>query len=139
MASKPPTPTQQSSQDIRRVEQRVEQQVIYQGPIPPPAIVEQLDHILPGAANRIFVMAEKEQDRNIRGQNEANARLAKAQNDEHCENMCALWMAFILCLVFCGCGVLLMLKGYEKWGGTLLGITTISVVASFLKGHFKKK
>lgn len=39
----------------------VESTVSHSGPVPPPAMIKQYDDILPGAAERIFAMAEREQ------------------------------------------------------------------------------
>ena len=54
---RPPEPSRDKSQ-----QQIIHQQVEYSGPIPPPAILREIDQIVPGAANRLVLMAEKQQE-----------------------------------------------------------------------------
>ena len=115
-----------------RVVQHVEHQVHYQGPIPPPAIMEQMEKLLPGAADRIFVMAEKDQDAQIAKLERRDSNMAMIARSEHTENMTALWMAFVVCLVFVVCGTFLVINGYEKTGAALIGTTLLGVITSFL-------
>lgn len=129
-----------TKQKTKKVVQRVEQQVSYkvpiplhyEGPVPPPAILERLETILPGAAERIFVMAEKNQKAQIEKQERKDANVAIIAKSEHKENMTALWMAFSVCLVFVICGTLLVIYGHEKIGSALIGTTLVGVIASFL-------
>ena len=104
----------------------------YKGPVPPPEILDKLDKILPGAAERIFAMAEKEQNAVIADRNQMQAREDRIAANRHTERMTALIMAFLVCTIFSVCGVVLVLHGYEKIGATLLGTTLVGVVASFL-------
>lgn len=60
----PPTDTQQSpeaTQTHHNADISV-QHMRYEGPIPPPSVVRAYEEILPGAADRILAMAEREQD-----------------------------------------------------------------------------
>jgi uncharacterized membrane protein len=56
-ADRPPEPSRNNPQ-VSLSHQRVE----YSGHIPPPAVLKEFDQIVPGAANRIIVMAEKQQE-----------------------------------------------------------------------------
>lgn len=109
------------------------QEFLYQGPVPPPAILKQLEQLLPGAADRIFTMAEKDQEAAHEAQRKGQELAVQAANDTHTEAMTALWMAFAVCLVFTVGGVVLILHGFEKSGMTLIGVTLLGVVASFLR------
>lgn len=104
---------------------RVNFQQQYVGPVPPPAIMEKMEAVLPGAADRIFTMAEKDQDAQ-------NAFYKTREANTHNEAITALWMAFIICIVFTLCGTTLVLQGYVKTGAVLLGTTLTGVVGSFL-------
>ena len=106
--------------------------MIYQGPVPPPAIIEKMEAILPGAADRIFKLAEKDQDAQIAHQERKDENARLSAKFEHSENMAALWMAFIVCLIFVMCGTFLVVKGFEKTGSLLIGTTLLGVIASFL-------
>ncbi len=133
-----------SKQKAQQVVHHVEQQVHYQGPIPPPAIMERLETLLPGAADRIFIMAEKDQDAQIAKQERRDANIATIADSEHTENMTALWMAFAVCIVFVICGTILVVAGYEKIGSALIGTTLLGVITSFLskrkqQSHLKEQ
>lgn len=114
------------------------QEIHYQGPVPPPAIMEKLEQLLPGAADRIFAMAEKDQQAAHEAQRMAHERAIQLEKDQHSEAMTALVLAFIVCIIFSGGGILLVLNGFEKIGAALLGTTLIGVVSSFLS-HKKRK
>jgi hypothetical protein len=58
----PPNELSKTKRDVLRV---FEQHESYHGPIPPPALFRQFEEILPGVADRILRMAEKEQDHRI--------------------------------------------------------------------------
>ncbi len=109
-----------------------EQVVRYQGPVPPPAIMEQLESIMPGAADRIFTMAEKEQAAAHEHQRSYDANAGALIQTEHRQNTLALIFAFVLCLTFSVCGTLLIINGHEVAGGSLIGTTLLGVTSSFL-------
>lgn len=54
----------------------------WQGPLPPPAALQQFDQILDGGAERIFKMAEAEQKHRIESEREALFANIKAQQIE---------------------------------------------------------
>lgn len=78
-------------------------------------------------------MAEKDQEAAHEAQRKGQELAVQAANDTHTEAMTALWMAFAVCLVFTVGGVVLILHGFEKSGMTLIGVTLLGVVASFLR------
>lgn len=112
---------------------------LYAGPVPHPDILEKLNNILPGAAERIFVMAEKDQEQTIamqRGKLELNFQ--HIRNDYKVRTR-AQWLVFVVCLLFLGCGTWLVLEGHDWVGGIMLGGTLGSIIASFLFGTLKPK
>ena len=110
----------------------IEQQMLYQGPVPPPQILEKLESVLPGAAERIFKMAEKDQDNMIVLQQKAQDSARQAAVEEHKENTLSLWMAFVVCSVFVICGTVLVVSGHDAVGATMIGTTLLGVIGSFL-------
>ena len=106
--------------------------VIYQGPVPPPAIMEHLEQIVPGAAERIITMAEKDQAYSHEEAQRTHERAVQVEADQHRESMTALWMAFVICFIFSIGGVALVLHGFEKIGAALICTTLLGVVSSFL-------
>lgn len=129
------SPQKKSSQSEVR---HTTQEILYQGPVPPPAIMERLEQLLPGAADRIFTMAEKDQASAHESQRLAHERAVQLEKDQHGESMTALWMAFAICLVFAVGGILLVLNGFEKIGAALIGTTLLGVVGSFLSQKKRK-
>lgn len=111
----------------------------YSGPVPPPEIMEKLDKILPGSAERIFIMAEKEQEAVIADREQTQNREDRRLKNAYTENLTALWMAFIICLVFVGCGTYLVINGHENTGLALLGTTLVAIISSFLYRWKKSK
>ena len=109
-----------------------EQVVTYQGPVPPPAIMEKLEAILPGAADRIFTMAEKEQDAAHEHQRHHNANAQALIRNEHWQNIFALACAFVISMTFAICGTILIMHGHTMAGGGLVGATLLGVTGSFL-------
>lgn len=107
-------------------------EIIYQGPVPPPAIMERLERIVPGAADRIITMAEKDQAASHEAAQRSHERAVQAETNEHRERMTALWMAFAICFLFSIGGVALVLHGFEKIGAALICTTLLGVVGSFL-------
>jgi uncharacterized membrane protein len=55
-------PANQHPPDPQRRQQVIQQSQYYSGPIPPPAVLKELEQITPGAAERIIKMAEKQQE-----------------------------------------------------------------------------
>lgn len=111
---------------------------VYTGPVPPPEILEKMDQAFPGAAERIFAMAEKEQDASIEDRRCQQHRADQIEKDRHREQMTALWMAFGVCIVFVTAGCLMVFWGHEKIGATLVGTTLAGVIYSFLVAKRKK-
>lgn len=101
---------------------KVAEAIIYRGPIPPPETLSRFETVVPGAAERILRMAEKEQDMNI-----------KAKKDTHNEHLTALWMAFTICIGFAAGGTILVLNGHEGIGAAMVGAELLGIVSSFLK------
>jgi len=104
----------------------------YRGPVPPPHILERLNQLLPTAAERIFVMAEKEQDAAIIASKNADELNLKKERNRHNEVLTSLWMAFVFSLSCLVIGGFLVYFGHEKVGIFLLSSTIVGVVGAFL-------
>jgi uncharacterized membrane protein len=61
----------------------------WQGPLPPPAALQQFDHIVPNGAERIFAMVEQEQAHRLKYEAD---RLSAATSDYRRGS----WMGFVL-------------------------------------------
>ncbi|WP_248730232.1 DUF2335 domain-containing protein [Vreelandella populi] len=116
-------------------------------PIPPAQEVEYYDRIMPGAADRIFALAENQQAHRLeqeRKQLEINTKVTesnictadsniRAQDATILEIRRGQWMAFILGLSFLGITALLGLNGHE-FAASALGLGGVAAVATvFIK------
>lgn len=99
----------------------------FSGPLPHPKIIKEYDAILPGAAERIFKLAESESDhrRNLED---------KIVTSGIQDSKLGVVFAFIIGLVGIGGGIYVITLGYE-WSGTILsGASLASIVGSFIYG-----
>ena len=121
-----PAPVQEGSVQLRHEE------VMYSGPVPPPEVIQRMERILPGAADRIFTMAEKDQDAQIYRVHQVEDRATLIETNDHTEKMTALVMAFVCCLVFICGGIYLIANGHTWPGGIILGTSAVAIVGAFL-------
>ena len=112
--------------------------VHYEGPLPPPHVLEHLENIVPGAAERIFSMAEKEQQAHIKSVEDVNEIAKTSLTQSHKETMCSLLIAGAVCLCTLACGTYLTLQGFPKIGCLLLGGTLTALVSTFLRYRMVK-
>lgn len=99
----------------------------FSGPLPPPKIIKDYDEILPGAAERIFALAESETRQR---HNLENKIVSSGTRD----STLGVIFAFIIGLVGIGGGVYVITLGYELSGTVLSGASLASIVGSFIYG-----
>ncbi|HCM1919156.1 TPA: DUF2335 domain-containing protein [Salmonella enterica subsp. salamae serovar 28:r:e,n,z15] len=101
----------------------------FQGPVPPPAMLKEYDDVIPGLANRLVELTEKEQAH--RHQTEA-ATLNIARRGQT--------MAFGVVLIIILAAILFGLNGNTVLAGILVGIDLAALVAAFIAGkHYSDK
>lgn len=104
---------------------------ISSGPLPTPDILKEYDVALPGAAERIMIMAEKEQEHRHNFDN-------KCRETDSRDSLLGIVFALILGLGTLVAGAFIAVKIPSAAGaiaGTVMGISGIaSIVATFLKG-----
>ncbi|MEX6093714.1 DUF2335 domain-containing protein [Morganella morganii] len=106
----------------------VMKQEYHRGPLPSPRQMKQYNDVLPGAAERIFQLTEKEQAH--RHASETTALKGAISSDRRGQ-----WMAFILSLaVFALGGTLIWLKEYTA-GVALISTTVIGLAGVFALGR----
>lgn len=107
--------------------------LIWQGPLPPPFVLEGYERLAPGAAKRFFDGMHDEQEHR-HGQErlvleeKKEARVADNRHDRHAQNCAAGTVAgcFVLAAVALGVG--------QPWIGAAFGLAGASpVVAAFLR------
>lgn len=104
---------------------------ISSGPLPTPDVLKEYDNALPGADERIMIMAEKEQAHRHNFDN-------KCRETDSRDGLLGIVFALILGLGTIVAGAFIALKIPSAAGaisGTIMGISGIaSIVATFLKG-----
>ena len=98
----------------------------FSGPIPPPSMYGEYDRVLPGSADRIFSMAEKEQDHRI--VSEQTALRASVQNSK-----LGQWFGFAIAVICIGAGAFLAMEGQTVAACIALGASAVGLVGRFLE------
>lgn len=114
---------QKSKQQAQNSSVVAVQQATYSGPIPPPAAMEQYERIVPGAANRILAMAEREQE--ARHEFMASERRLRHRGQ---------WIGALLVLLLIGASVYFAYVGLAVLAGTVMGVTLLGVATIFVLG-----
>lgn len=105
---------------------------MFSGPIPSPDILKEYDDIIPNGAERILVMAEKQQEHRI----EREKYLSTADVNLSIRGQI---FAFILALVGFGCATAAILTGHEI-GGTFIGsIDIVALTTVFIYGKKREE
>jgi uncharacterized membrane protein len=106
----------------------------YSGPIPSPEALERYEEVLPGAADRILSMAERQAShrQSLETADELTVRTAIA--GESRRSNLGLWLGASVSVFLTACGTFLVFEGHD-WAGASIIISTIaSVVGVFVYG-----
>lgn len=99
----------------------------WQGPLPPPAVVEAFDHVVENGAERIFRMAEKEQEHRHR----MESTLVEAESKAQARGQ---WLGFAVSLAsISGAVFSAVMHAPVAVSVALVGIPVAGVVKAFLK------
>jgi len=106
------------------------------GPLPPPDDLQRYNAILPGAAERILAMAEKQLEARLLIETEESASLRKMNEHDTIEANNQIthgqWFAFLICITIIGGGIWLISLDKSVWGaGTILTAVTL-LAATFI-------
>ncbi len=105
---------------------------IHSGPLPPPDILQQYEGILPGAAERIFKMAEKQSDHR-----QSLEKLAIIGDSKRADR--GLTSGLIISLTALIIAGILIYTGHD-WAGVALGsIDLVSLVSVFIYGTITRR
>jgi uncharacterized membrane protein len=103
----------------------------HSGPLPEPDTLIKYNSVIPDGANRIMIMAEKQQEHRM-------SLESKAVNSQLGQSKTGQILGFVLALFIISTGTYLAMQGHEKMGGTLVGTTLISLVVLFVLGKRPK-
>jgi uncharacterized membrane protein len=104
----------------------------YSGPLPPPEILAKFDQVLPGSAERIIAMAERNQAH--RHTLEETVIPANVRNERRGQII-----AGIIYLATLGCGTFLVYVGRDTAGLVTMLSTTVTFAGLFLYSRRKKE
>src|SRR5437899_3174380 len=108
------------------------QGAVFQGPLPPPEILAKYNEALPGAAERIIAMAEKNQDH--RQKLEAIVIPSRARNERRGQIIGA-----IVALSAIGCGTYLIAINKDVQGLAVILSDVVALVGTFLYVDIRKR
>ncbi|KAA0570153.1 DUF2335 domain-containing protein [Azospirillum sp. Sh1] len=117
-----PEKAEEASAAVVRILERHER---FEGPMPPPALLRQYEEIVPGAAERILAMAERQLDHQIDW--ERTAISAQARN--------AFWglsYGFIIGIALIGGAIFCAVAGHEQVALALVGASALGLVPAFV-------
>ena len=98
------------------------------GPYPPPDILRGYEDVLPGSANRIISMAERQQAH--------RHDLEKAAVDGGSKRAWwGLWLGFAISVVVMTLGTITILLGQPAAGGTVMGVDVVALAGVFVYGQ----
>lgn len=96
------------------------------GPVPSAEELEHYNSVLPGGADRIFTMAEKEQSHRHKMDREDAGSATRGQ-----------WMGFSIAMILIVCGTWLIAIGGVIEGSLMAGGSAVALVALFLRQREK--
>jgi uncharacterized membrane protein len=104
----------------------------FSSPLPPPDALARYNEIVPGAAERIFKMAEEQSAH----RKQIETKLIGAQIRQ---SDCGQWLALAVAVLFlCGC-IWLTFGGHDWVGGMLGGTTVVGLVTAFITSKSQQK
>ena len=127
-----------NKQEDEKIEQIVKREVVaeirkseFSGPIPPPSIIKGYEEVLPGAADRILIMAEEQAKHR-------QAMERKIVNTESRDSLLGILFAFSLgigCIVAAIIVVIMVPQNSGAIAGSVFGVAGIgSIIATFIRG-----
>jgi len=125
------------SEEISRVISLVfQKQQVFSGPLPPPKHLAEYEKIVPGAAERIILMAEREQEHIHKLEDEQQEMSQKIVSADIKSSKRGEWFGFIIgVLGICG-AVVSASYGY-KTVSILLALAPLTLSISFIYGRWK--
>lgn len=112
----------------------VEHSVLFSGPLPPPAVLEQYKAIDPSLPQRLMALVEKEQD----------ARIAWNENEAKCKKLDLQNIRFgqiagtVLVLILASCGLVALFLHAFTVAGVIFGTTILSLFSARIFTSSKK-
>jgi uncharacterized membrane protein len=103
----------------------------HSGPLPDPETLAHYNSIITDGANRIMVMAEKQQDHRIKLE-------TKAIGSQLFQSQLGQIFGFVISIIVISAGVYLGVNGHETMGSILVSATLVSLASIFALGKIYK-
>lgn len=104
----------------------------WSGPIPPPDALRTFNEIVPGSAERIFVMAERQLDHRMRMEETV------VRGDSR-RSYLGLIAGFMLSVAIIAGGVILVVNGHDWAGGLLVVVNILGLAGAFVYGTHSRR
>jgi uncharacterized membrane protein len=117
---------------LRSISVTMIQEKSHSGPLPDPDTLIKYSSVITDGANRIMLMAEKQQEHRMKLETAVITSQSKQSN-------LGQWFGFLIGLVGLGCGTFLAYSGYSTVGGIIAGGTVVSLVSVFVIGKRSQK
>ncbi|HLA26326.1 MAG TPA: DUF2335 domain-containing protein [Syntrophales bacterium] len=104
----------------------------FQGPLPPPELMEKYNQMVPGAAERIIVLFESQV------QHRQSLEKAVIQSDVR-DSRLGLYLGFFVSVVAIIGGVICVLSGYTTTGGIIAAIPVPVLAGVFVYGSSNRR
>lgn len=100
----------------------------YSGPTPPPEHLRDVESVIPGGANRLLKMAEKNQDHQISWE-------TKVLEIEGRNSTLGLWFGFFALIILVSAAIFSLCIGYEGVALSLVGAVALGLIPAFIRGR----
>lgn len=111
--------TQQERQEVKEI---VSAYASYQGALPPPGMLKQFDEVVPGSAERILTMAERDQQQNF----DLNQKMIGAHRTGQ-------WFGMAVAILGIVCGTYMAVNGAKEPAYALFFTALAPMVYAFVK------
>lgn len=108
------------------------QKAEFSGPLPPPQILEKYETVLPGAAERVFAMAEKQAVHR-------QALEKKVIDSDALQALVGTVFGLVIGLFGLGSAVYCIILGHDWAGVGIGGATLVSMVSAFIYGTSQRR
>lgn len=104
----------------------------FQGPVPPPAMLAQYNEVVPGLANRLVELTEKEQSHRHKWMDgKLNLTVGMVKRGQ--------WMAFTLSILILLMAFFFANKGNTTFAGILVAVDLVGLASVFIAGRAGRK
>ncbi len=107
--------------------QLMHMQATYQGPLPPPQVLEQYNKIVPGSASLLIDRMVKQSEHRMELEH-------KVVFGDNWRATAGLILGFIVTLVIIAAAVFLIIHGFRVEGSVLLGMDLVALATAFIHG-----